>query len=171
MVYGPTERWKCPEINPGGGAWWIKSLYWGSWINRRRWWTWWRREERLTGCGNDSVFSEPVKECRRGRVGAGQQVSFGTVKFEILGRGEGAERPWALWIWRPEERPGSRGGADGGHHGDGGRGRGSRGDDWVWEKDPPKTGRRYGNISPRVQHLVSEYMKELLNINKTKITV
>ena len=20
MVYGPTERWKCPEINPGGGA-------------------------------------------------------------------------------------------------------------------------------------------------------
>ena len=39
------------------------------------------------------------------------------------------------------------------------------------EKDPPKMGRRYDNISPRVQHLVSEYMKELLNINKTKITV
>lgn len=53
------------------------------------------RDERLTGCGNDSVFSEPVKECRRGRVG-GQEVSFGTVKFEILGRRERAERPWAL---------------------------------------------------------------------------
>lgn len=34
-------------------------------------------------------------------VGGGQ-VSLGTVKFEILGRGGRAERPWALW--RVEEQ-------------------------------------------------------------------
>ena len=59
---------------------------------------------------------------------------------------------------------------DSGHHGDGNRGHGRRGDDWVWEEDPPKTGGRYGNRSPVVQPLVSERMKELHNISKTKIT-